>query len=219
MLAVSRYLDSNDLDANLPQRPCNRCADYSGPEPYRKTCTPKSLPLNGKAVPKCSNCRFRRAKCGWGIKIPRQMNTIKISIYQELPDSTENDLIDDNDGNDDDDGNDDNDYDYDSEYNDDNEEDNGGGEDNDNNSEDADKGGSEGLDESGDHHHHYHHHNNNANTENGESVAETLEAPDMTSREYLLQATNTAMARMCLEQERDFDRLIDELEKFYASDS
>jgi len=207
MLKVSQRLDSNDLNANLPQKQCDGCAGYKGPKHYRTTCTPESLPPNGKSLPKCSNCRDRRTTCSWGIMIPRQMNTIKISIHEELPDSEEGDIIDD------DDGNDDNDYDNESEYDD-------HGEDNNSNGEDADKGGSKGLDRSGDHHHHHHHNNNNNNNNNNEeSIPETLETPDMSSREYLLRETKMVMARMCLEQERDFDRLLDELMKFYPSDS
>jgi len=88
------------------------------------------------------------------------MNTIKISIYEGLPEES--------------------------------------GDDDDNGYKETDRSDSGGVDE---------------------SAPMSLGVPGMTSREDLLLATDEAMARMCLEQEEDVDRLVDELEKCFASDS
>jgi len=139
---------------------CSQHSEDSRAGNLRATCIPEPLPSNPTSKPKCTNCRLRKATCNWGDAIPRQMNTIKISIYEGLPEES---------GDDDNDGYKETDY--------------------------SDSGGVD------------------------ESAPMSLGVPGMTSREDLLLATDEAMAWMCLEQEEDVDRLVDELEKCFASDS
>jgi len=117
------------------------------------------------------------------------MNTIKISIYEGLPEEGGLADEDDNDAND-------NDSDNDSDYN--------GADYDDSETDHTDD--VDGYD-----------HSDSGGVE--EPARMSLGVPGMTSREDLLQATNRALAHMCLEQEECVDRLVDKLEELFSSDS
>jgi len=150
------------------------------------TCSPEPLPNSPGSKPKCSNCRKKKLRCNWGDSIPRQMNTIKISIYEGLPE--EGGLVDedDSDANDDDDDN-------------------------------SDYSGADYDDSETDHTDNVVGYNHDDSGDIEESARMSLGVPGMTSRESLLQATNSALAHMCLEQEECVDRLVDRLEELFSS--